>query len=73
VYDDAGEERAVTARGDLPRTLLPGDGAEVEVNLPVDELAPGRYRLVLDVLQESVAWFGDGGSPTRSTTVVVRG
>ena len=52
-YDD-GRQR-------LPAVVAPGERAEVtlRVQAPAE---PGRYQLVLDVVQEGVRWFADAGS-----------
>lgn len=58
------------ARAALPFDLAPGE--EVEVALAVNAPAtPGQYILEIDVLQESVAWFGTKGSRTLRQGVVV--
>ncbi len=51
------------SHADLPYALLPGAQVEIPIVLPGDgvALAPGRYRLVVGVLQEGVRWFRDLG------------
>jgi hypothetical protein len=51
------------ARASLPFDLAPGEELEVPlvVNAP---RAAGAYVLELDLVQESVSWFGLRGSPT---------
>ncbi len=49
-------------RAPLPRPVAPGDSVEVQVDLPAPA-APGRYRVVLDLVDEGIAWFGSWGSP----------
>lgn len=52
----------------LPANLKPLE--EVELTLPVVIPAePGDYSLELDMVQESVAWFGDKGSSTTKVSV----
>ncbi|MEK6609004.1 MAG: glycosyltransferase family 39 protein [Myxococcota bacterium] len=53
-------------RVDLPRSLLPGESADVEIDpravTPVRPLARGtHYRVVIGPLQESVGWFFEKG------------
>lgn len=51
------------ARTYLPRPLAPGESATLElyVETPV---APGRYRLAIEMVEEGVAWFAaDGIAP----------
>jgi hypothetical protein len=54
---------AVEVRIPLARPVRPGETLEVDV--PIDAPpAPGRYRVVVDLVLEDVAWFGDRvGSP----------
>jgi hypothetical protein len=58
------------ARAALPFDLAPGEEAEmmIVVNAPG---AAGEYILEIDVVQESVAWFGTKGSQTLRQRVVV--
>jgi len=47
-------------------------GATVEIVLPVvANLPPGRYRLVIDLVEENFAWFEDLGLPPKALDVVV--
>jgi protein tyrosine phosphatase (PTP) superfamily phosphohydrolase (DUF442 family) len=54
--------RRVRRAGLADLALAPGDSTEIEVriDLPKD---PGTYKLTLDLVNESVAWFSDMGSP----------
>jgi hypothetical protein len=47
-------------RGELPHAVLPGDGIRVPLYVPAPG-APGRYVMELDLVQELVGWFSDGG------------
>ena len=59
------------------RTALSDDvppGGSVELTLePVAPLAPGRYRVELDLVAEHLAWFEDLGSPLLERTLEVSG
>lgn len=48
------------ARVPLYQDVPPGGVAEVRLDIRAPE-APGRYRLVADLVQEQVAWFGCSG------------
>jgi SAM-dependent methyltransferase len=54
----------------LPRTLAPGESADVvlAVTAPADA---GRYVLEVDMVQEAVCWFAEKGSPTARVPVLV--
>jgi hypothetical protein len=60
------------ARAWLPRTLGPGDAADVPIEVP-GPTRPGRYRLKFDLVSEGIDWFERCGSPTTSKTLVVVG
>lgn len=68
-----GEDRLIDfdfLRCPLPHDLPPG----ATVRLPVRFDAPreaGRYLLELDLVNESVSWFHNYGSPTATVTLVV--
>lgn len=48
----------VEFRGELPRSLMPGESAMV--NLAIGPFTkPGRYSMTIGVLQEGVSWFGE--------------
>jgi hypothetical protein len=59
---------AAEQRIELPRTLAPGESAEVEVPLAPGGLPPGRYEVRLGLLQELVQWFPE----ERVVEVMVR-
>ncbi len=47
-------------------------GATVQLDLPVvANLPPGRHRLVIDLVEENLAWFEDLGLPPKSLEVIV--
>jgi hypothetical protein len=57
-------------RHGLPNNLKPG--AEIEVPLEITAPGePGEYILVVDLVQEQVAWFNDKGSETTKVKVSV--
>ncbi|MFN7955453.1 MAG: hypothetical protein U0610_27260 [bacterium] len=61
-FDASGGGRPVAeAHLDLPHALLPGERVDITVPLPGDgvRLPPGRYRVVVGLLQEGVRWFRD--------------
>jgi hypothetical protein len=59
------------ARAWLPQTLLPGDRADVPIEIPTPEHA-GRYSLKFDLVSEGIDWFERCGSPTTMKALVVR-
>jgi SAM-dependent methyltransferase len=70
--------RAATGEMLLPddmRVNLPGDvppGQAAQVTMPVTlPWRPGRYQLEVDLVQESVSWFADRGSPLAVVPVAV--
>lgn len=69
--DSAGETVAQDdGRVDLPHELLPGE--TVDLDLPiVAPPKPGRYRVVVDLVQEAVTWWSEVGSETAEVTVEV--
>lgn len=58
-------------RGPLPRDLRPGEAVQIHLIVNAPRRA-GAYQLEIDMLQESVSWFGLKGSRTwrRGVTVV---
>ncbi len=58
------------ARTAIFTTVEPGEECEVQLDV-VAPRDPGRYQLEVDVVQESVGWFADRGSPTLRVPVVV--
>nr|MDQ3806490.1 SAM-dependent methyltransferase [Acidobacteriota bacterium] len=57
------------ARAALPFDLAPGE--EAEIPLVVRAPAAGEYVLEVDLVQESVSWFGLKGSATLKQKVTV--
>jgi hypothetical protein len=57
-------------RADLPNDLKPGDEVTLGLNVCVPGAA-GQYRLEIDLVQESVAWFADKKSQTLILDVEV--
>ncbi|HYP52957.1 MAG TPA: DUF1698 domain-containing protein, partial [Pyrinomonadaceae bacterium] len=55
----------------LPRDMLPGDAATVEIRMRAPA-EPGTYRLVFDMVAEQLAWFEDLGSATLEHTLRVQ-
>lgn len=58
------------ARGAMTMPIRPGQIVEASISVTVPRL-PGNYLLALDLVQESVAWFGVRGSPVACVPVVV--
>jgi hypothetical protein len=54
----------------IPKDLKPGDETEMSLLITAPK-EPGEYTIGLDMVQESVAWFGDKGSPTTKVKVTV--
>jgi ubiquinone/menaquinone biosynthesis C-methylase UbiE len=46
----------------LPADVSPGESVEIQTQISLEELPPGRYGLVVDMVNERVAWFADLGS-----------
>jgi SAM-dependent methyltransferase len=67
---DGGRLRFDDGRQRLPAVIPPAGHAEVTLRVQAPE-QPGRYRLVLDVVQEGVRWFADAGSVPTDVEVVV--
>jgi SAM-dependent methyltransferase len=51
------------ARTALPRDVPPGDAVELTAEVALAGLAPGSYRLVVDMVNELICWFEAVGSP----------
>jgi glycosyltransferase involved in cell wall biosynthesis/SAM-dependent methyltransferase len=47
----------------LPNEVWPGDAADIVSTISLEGLASGQYRIVFDMVNEQVCWFGDMGSP----------
>jgi SAM-dependent methyltransferase len=57
-------------RTPLPRDVGPGEAIDIEMTIQAD-LAPGRYRLLHDMVVEGVSWFEHYGSATPRRGLVV--
>lgn len=57
-------------RTDIPADVQPGEAVTLEVRIALPE-EPGNYTLELDLIQEGVAWFKEGGSPTLTRWLTV--
>ena len=67
------DEKLITnmdGRFALDRDLKPGEETEVPLVITAPR-EPGDYTLVVDLVQEQVAWFHDKGSPTASVKIMV--
>ncbi len=60
-------------RWPFPEPVPPQEQAQMTVTLSGRGLAPGRYRLIWDVVQEGVTWFGEKGSRPAVTEVTMGG
>lgn len=47
-------------RTHLPYSLNPGDSASIDIIIQTPSL-PGKYHLVISLVQENIAWFEDKG------------
>jgi SAM-dependent methyltransferase len=65
-----GELRRDAFRAPLPREVAPGEEVEVELRFPLPP-EPGRHRLILDLVDEGIAWFADRGSLPLELELVV--
>ena len=59
--EDGGDLAWYYAGAFLPRDLMPGDSASVEIAMRAPD-APGTYRVEFDMVAEQLAWFEDLGS-----------
>ncbi len=59
-------------RWPFPRRVPPQEPLTMTVPLAAPDLPPGRYRLVWDLVQEGVTWFGEKGSRPAVTQVILR-
>jgi hypothetical protein len=59
------------ARASLPRDVRPGETEEVWVPVAAPS-RPGRYTLVLTLVQERVAWFCDVGGGEAGLSILVK-
>lgn len=58
------------ARAGLPNDVVPQGSADLELVAPLP-LAPGAYRIEIDLVAEDLAWFEDLGSPLVEVRLVV--
>lgn len=65
------ESAVEAARALLPRDVRPGETGEVWVPVAAPS-RPGRYTLVLTLVQEKVAWFCDVGGGEASLSILVK-
>lgn len=68
---DGAEVVADGVRTPLPGRVAPGGSVALRMTI-LPPPSPGRYRLVLDLVQEGVAWFASQGSPSVTGEVDVR-
>jgi len=54
----------------IPKDLKPGEETQMPLLITAPK-EPGEYIIELDMVQESVSWFGDKGSPTTKVKVTV--
>jgi hypothetical protein len=47
----------------LPNDVRPGDATDIVSHISLEGVARGQYRVVFDMVNEQVCWFGDMGSP----------
>lgn len=69
------DEEVATSRVDFARSVRPGEIRTVALELAAldidgEPLEPGTYTVMVDVVQEFVAWFGDAG-PTEPLELTV--
>ncbi|GLY71597.1 hypothetical protein Atai01_82160 [Amycolatopsis taiwanensis] len=57
-------------RTELPRKVSPGESVELELAVCAPD-EPGQYELVLDMVEEFVAWWSDHGSAVARLGVTV--
>lgn len=67
---DGTMERQDDARAGLPAPLGPGERAEILIAVTTPP-TPGRYHCELDLVHETITWFGDRGSPTCTLPIEV--
>jgi protein tyrosine phosphatase (PTP) superfamily phosphohydrolase (DUF442 family) len=73
LWDPAGRVRAVGRSGLFDAEVVPGKSLDLQVLLPALK-QPGRYSLLVDLVDEQHGWFYQAGSePLERDIVVVRG
>jgi hypothetical protein len=75
-HDGPGSRRGAEARAELPEWMVPGDEVRATIRLKAVDgdgraLAPGRYRVGVDLVQEGFTWFVAPGRERLQLTVVV--
>jgi hypothetical protein len=60
----------VEGHNGIPKDLNPGEETEMTLLITAPRQR-GEYIMELDMVQEAVSWFGDKGSPTTRTKVIV--
>lgn len=71
VHDDQGREVARGRGGFLDRDVPPGEAMELTLVLaPIPN--PGRYRLLVDLVEEGHCWFYQTGTEPREEELVIR-
>jgi uncharacterized protein YcfL len=61
IYD---EKKSLVHEGEriwLPYAIKPGDRIKLDISVTAPD-QPGKYTIVIDMIQEGVAWFEDRGS-----------
>lgn len=69
-YRDGEPVRWDDGRIAVPGAVAPGESAEQSLRITAPE-QPGRYEVEVDLVQETVAWWGHCGSPTVRNPVDV--
>ncbi|HWE91458.1 MAG TPA: methyltransferase domain-containing protein [Pseudonocardiaceae bacterium] len=57
-------------RVDLPYEILPGEAFDTSLPI-IAPSTPGRYRVIVDLVQEAVTWWAKAGNSTAEATVEV--
>jgi hypothetical protein len=68
--DKDGKPLGLEAHNGLPKNVNPGEEVDVTLQFTAPD-KPGEYTLEVDLVQETVTWFGDKGSTTSKTKVTV--
>ena len=71
IHDDQGKEVARGKAGFLDREVPPGDAIDITLVIaPIDK--PGRYRLLVDLIDEGHCWFYQTGTEPREEELIIR-